>query len=365
MPVDFVDRLEEQLREAAAVPPAVRRRRRAAAAARPAAAAAATVALAAAGAAVAADVLRDGTGVDGTPASQAPPPAATAPAPPPLPSPPPRAGTTTPDTSTLPAPAPPAGDTTPAAPTVPAPPPSAPITPPASAPAAPPTPAAPPPAATTRTDPVAPAPVRPALPPAVKVLNATTTPGLARRVARIVAGLGFRSLPASNAATSDAERTALYATRGNETSARALAATLGVEPAAVRPMTARLSALADRAAIAVVLGREPGPPREHTSLRLRGPRGAGGVATFVARADDTVALFLRTSALPHGIRHVAWIPGGGGWRRLGDLPSGAARAHLAVVAPVGRRLPEGFLLTAEEAGSTPARPGRTVLTSEG
>jgi hypothetical protein len=87
------------------------------------------------------------------------------------------------------------------------------------------------------------------------------------------------------------------------------------------------------------------------------------VASFVRRADGTVALSLRTSALRPGVRHVAWIPGRGGWTMVRGLPVTPASTQPAVVAPVGRRLPEGFLLTAEKAGAEVERPGRTVLTS--
>jgi hypothetical protein len=205
-------------------------------------------------------------------------------------------------------------------------------------------------------------PLAPARGPWVAVLNGTTSAGLARRVAGVVAGLGYRSLPSGNAAVADVPRTTLYATAGNVTAARALAATLGVRIAVAR-MTREVAAVSPRAGITVVLGRTPAPPDEVSSLRLTGPFGAAGVASFVRRDNGTVALSLRTSRVARGSYLVGWVPGAGGWTRMGNVPLPRTSGWPTVIEPVGRTLPEGFLLTEETAGAQPARPGRTVLTS--
>jgi len=385
MPVDFVDRLEEQLREAAAVPPAVRRRRRLAAAARPAATLGATAALAAGAVGAVAVAAGDDPGAGGTAAGEGPLPTALTERPPvprpapslvPIPPPatteePPPARTTPhsagpPPARTAPQPAfPPPARTTPAPDsTTPAGPPSA--RPPAPVPATP----APAPWPTTPASPAQPVPAPPtqdlvpAQRPSVRVLNGTTTPGLAQRVARVVAGLGYRGQPAGNAATSDAARTTLYATEGNLTAARALAATLGV-PGAIARLTPQVAALSPRAGIVMILGRTPAPPRGVRTMQLTGPGGARGVATFVLRGDRQVALSLRHGALPSRRRLTAWIATGSGWQRIGAFPASASTAHVAVLAPVGGKLPEALLLTAERSGTAPTRPGQTVLTSKG
>jgi hypothetical protein len=66
--------------------------------------------------------------------------------------------------------------------------------------------------------------------------------------------------------------------------------------------------------------------------------------------------------VPRGSFLVGWVADGRAWTRIGEVPvplPGAA----TVVEPVGRRPPEAFLLTAEEPGTSPARPGRKVLSS--
>jgi hypothetical protein len=329
MPVDFVDRLEEQLREAAAVPPAVRRRRRVAAAARPAAAMAAVLALSA-GAVGALAAGSAGGGGDGAGIAAGEPPAPERP----------------PSARPVPGPAVPSA-TTPAAPPVPAPPPGS-----STTPAAPPVPAPPP------------EDLVPAQLPSVRVLNGTTTSGLAQRVARVVAGLGYRSLPWGNAASYAVARTQVHASAGAEPRAHELAATLGVPQSAVRPLDGAVAAQADGAQVVVVVGARPRVPREHGTLLLRGPAGARGQATAVVRGDGSVAVSLRTSGVSTLVRRGAWVPGRRGWTLVALLPPGAGRGGATVITPAGRGAFEGFLLTDEPGSARPRTPGTTLLTSK-
>lgn len=348
MPVDFVDRLEEQLRQAAAVPPAVRRRRRVAAATRPAAAVAAVLALSAGTVGALAAGSAGGGGDGGMAAGEPPAPTAVTERPPvarPAPGPavPPATTERAPAATTTPGPGP-----APRPPASPSPPPSGSST----TPAAPPVPAPPP------------EDLVPAQAPSVRVLNGTTTTGLAQRVARVVAGLGYRGMPWGNAASTGVARTQVHTSAVAEPRARELAAALGVPQSAVRPLAGAVAAQADGAQVVVVVGARPRAPREHGTLRLRGPAGARGQATTVVRGDGSIAVSLRTSGVSTLVRRGAWVPGRRGWTLVALLPPGAGRGGATVITPAGRGALEGFLLTDEPGSARPRTPGTTLLTSK-
>lgn len=204
----------------------------------------------------------------------------------------------------------------------------------------------------------------PAASPSVRVLNGTTTPGLAARVARVAAGLGYRSLPSGNAASHTVARTQVHGLREAEPRARELAAALGVPQSAVRRLEGDVAAQADGAQVVVILGARPGIPREHSELLLRGPAGARGQVTSVVRGDGSVAVSLRTTGVSTSVRRGAWVPGRGGWRLLALLPPGSGRGGATVITPAGRRALEGFLLTDEPGRARPRGPGATLLTSK-
>jgi hypothetical protein len=204
----------------------------------------------------------------------------------------------------------------------------------------------------------------PAKLPSVRVLNGTTTTGLAQRVARVVAGLGYRSLPWGNAASYAVARTQVHASAVAEPRARELAAALGVPRSDVRPLDGAVAAQADGAQVVVVVGARPRVPREHGTLLLRGPAGARGQATTVVRGDGSTAVSLRTSGVSTQVRRGAWVPGARGWTLVALLPPGSGRGAAMVITPAGRRALEGFLLTDEPGSARPRTPGTTLLTSK-
>jgi hypothetical protein len=209
--------------------------------------------------------------------------------------------------------------------------------------------------------PTTPVPV-PAHPAGVALLNGTTQPGLAARIASRLGDQGFRIVAVTNAARKNATTTRVGFRGSDASTALALAARLRVH--LVGPLRAADAALAGReAGVVVVLGEDAAGGIVSAPTRPVTPaasvlRPAGGTA---ASATVTVTGGLLKFSGRGLARHsyVLWLLGQGGARHaLGHTPVPFnGRLRFTAPLPADARRYTTILLTR----GTGARPGPVVL----
>jgi hypothetical protein len=90
----------------------------------------------------------------------------------------------------------------------------------------------------------------------VAVLNGTTVPGLARRVADRLVSSGYRIGTVTNASNQQHPATLVSYAPGAQAEAQAVAQQIGVSPSAVAPLDASTQVIARGAAVVVTVGAD-------------------------------------------------------------------------------------------------------------